>query len=164
MEDILVSRFREYIRINTMQPNPDYKAAEEFLQKYGEELELEFSRYECVSGKPCIVLTWKGSEPELPSILLNSHIDVVPVFPSQWDHEPFSAHKTEDGWIYGRGTQDMKCVGIWYMEAIRVLKQQVHLTKSFIFRRMLFFFSLQENKEFIEIRTKTNHPCFVGSR
>jgi len=24
-EDICVTRFREYIRINTMQPNPDYK-------------------------------------------------------------------------------------------------------------------------------------------
>ena len=125
-EDILVTRFREYIRVNTMQPNPDYKAAEEFIHKYGDELGLEFSSHECITGKPCSVLTWKGSEPELPSILLNSHIDVVPVFPSQWDHEPFSAHKTEDGWIYGRGTQDMKCVGIWYMEAIRVLKMQVH--------------------------------------
>lgn len=123
-EDILVTRFREYIRVNTMQPNPDYKAAEEFIHKYGDELGLEFSSHECITGKPCIVLTWKGSEPELPSILLNSHIDVVPVFPSQWDHEPFSAHKTVDGWIYGRGTQDMKCVGIWYMEAIRVLKMQ----------------------------------------
>ena len=53
-------------------------------------------------------MTWKGSNPELGSILLNSHIDVVPVFPDQWDHPPFSAHKTDDGWIYGRGTQDMK--------------------------------------------------------
>jgi len=54
----------------------------------------------------------KGSE--VPTILLNSHIDVVPVFPYKWDLAPFSAHKTDDGWIYGRGTQDMKCVGIWY--------------------------------------------------
>ena len=53
-------------------------------------------------------MTWKGSNPELGSILLNSHIDVVPVFPDKWDHPPFSAHKTDDGWIYGRGTQDMK--------------------------------------------------------
>ena len=53
-------------------------------------------------------MTWKGSDSELGSILLNSHIDVVPVFPDKWDHPPFSAHKTDDGWIYGRGTQDMK--------------------------------------------------------
>ena len=29
MEDILVTRFREYIRVNTMQPNPDYKETNE---------------------------------------------------------------------------------------------------------------------------------------
>ena len=69
-------------------------------------------------------MTWVGSDTSLGSVMLNSHIDVVPVFPDQWDHPPFSAHKTEDGWIYGRGTQDMKCVGIWYMEAIRNLKKQ----------------------------------------
>ena len=45
-EDILVTRFREYIRVNTMQPNPDYKKAEEFIKKYGDELELEFSKHE----------------------------------------------------------------------------------------------------------------------
>ena len=28
-----------------------------------------------------VVITWKGKEPDLPSIMLNSHIDVVPVFP-----------------------------------------------------------------------------------
>lgn len=86
-----------------------------------------------MSGKPCIVLTWEGSEPGRPSIMLNSHIDVVPVFPDQWDHPPFSAHKTDDGWIYGRGTQDMKCVGIWYMEAIRQLKKQNFVPKVFKF-------------------------------
>lgn len=127
-----MTRFREYIRVNTMQPNPDYVGAEKFIKDYGAEIGLEFSKIDVVEGKPCIVLTWKGQEPTLPSILLNSHIDVVPVFPEHWDHEPFSAHKTEDGWIYGRGTQDMKCVGIWYMEAIRVLKEQKYQPKRTI--------------------------------
>ena len=58
-EDILVTRFREYIRINTMQPDPDYVAAAEFIRKYGEELGLEYSQCAPVEGKPCIVLTWK---------------------------------------------------------------------------------------------------------
>ena len=34
-----------------------------------------------VSGKPIAVLTWEGKEPSLPSLMLNSHTDVVPVFP-----------------------------------------------------------------------------------
>lgn len=44
---------------------------------------------------------------ELPSLLLNSHYDVVPVLLEHWDVDPFEAVR-KDGKIYGRGTQDMK--------------------------------------------------------
>lgn len=38
----------------------------------------------------------------------NGHTDVVPVGnPADWTHPPFSA-ATVDGWMYGRGTTDMK--------------------------------------------------------
>jgi aminoacylase len=36
--------------------------------------------YKVVENKPIVVLTWMGQDPSLPSILLNSHMDVVPVF------------------------------------------------------------------------------------
>ena len=49
---------------------------------------------------------------------------MVPVFPEHWTHPPFSAHKDEAGNIHGRGTQDMKCVGIQHLEAVRRLKNQ----------------------------------------
>ncbi|GFN97465.1 aminoacylase-1-like, partial [Plakobranchus ocellatus] len=41
---------------------------------------------------------------------------------NEWKYEPFSAHKDEKGDIYARGSQDMKCVASWYLEAIRRLK------------------------------------------
>ena len=34
-----------------------------------------------VPGKPMGILTWKGEEPSLPSVMLYCHTDVVPVFP-----------------------------------------------------------------------------------
>jgi Gly-Xaa carboxypeptidase len=40
-----------------------------------------------------------------------AHQDVVPVNPSTWDtwtHPPFEGHLDENGWIWGRGTTDMK--------------------------------------------------------
>ena len=40
-------------------------------------------------------------------------------FQEQWTYPPFSAHMDEKGNIYARGSQDMKCVGIQYLEAIR---------------------------------------------
>ena len=73
-------------------------------------------------GKPIFLMTWEGEDPSLPSLLLNSHTDVVPVFPESWKHDPFAAVKEENGDIYARGTQDMKSVGIQHIEAIKRLK------------------------------------------
>ncbi|XP_065155817.1 aminoacylase-1A-like [Atheta coriaria] len=49
-------------------------------------------------------------------------MDVVPVMPEEWKHPPFGA-EVHDGKIYARGAQDMKCIGIQYLEAIRRLKE-----------------------------------------
>lgn len=51
-----------------------------FLKKQAQELELPYQVFELVPKKPLVVITWQGSQPELPSILLNSHMDVVPVY------------------------------------------------------------------------------------
>ena len=67
--------------------------------------------------------------------MLNSHLDVVPVSPEHWDSDPFAAHKRPNGDIVARGAQDMKCVSMWYLEAVRRLKvagtvllRTIHLT------------------------------------
>jgi aminoacylase len=121
-EDPAVSLFREYIRIESVQPKPDYDGIIKFLSAQAEILDLSYQVVCCVPEKPIFIMTWPGTEPDLPAILLNSHTDVVPVFPEHWTYPPFSAHKDEKGNIYGRGTQDMKCVGMQHLEAVRRLK------------------------------------------
>lgn len=69
------------------------------------------------------MLTWEGFNPELPSVMLNSHMDVVPVYEEYWTHPPFGAEIDENDNIFARGTQDMKSVGMQYLAAIRALKQ-----------------------------------------
>lgn len=120
-EDSAVAILRSYIQIRTDHPSPDYAAATKFLQSQAESIGLQFSCTECTPGKPVLVLTWPGSSPQLSSVLLNSHTDVVPVSEEHWTYPPFSAYKDSKGNIYGRGTQDMKSVGIQYLEAIRRL-------------------------------------------
>lgn len=44
---------------------------------------------------------------------------VVPVEADKWVEDPFGAQRRANGDIYGRGAQDMKCVCIQYIEAIR---------------------------------------------
>ena len=73
--------FRDYIRINTVQPNPDYAKAMEFLSVQAKSLNLPYWTLECV-------MTWEGSDPALSTVILNSHTYVVLVF-----LESFSAIK-----------------------------------------------------------------------
>lgn len=95
-----------------------------FLKNQAKSLSLPVSIYYPVNDKnPIVVLTWIGSQPNLPSIVLNSHMDVVPVFPEHWTHPPFAADIDSDGKIFARGSQDMKCVGVQYLGAIRALKK-----------------------------------------
>lgn len=59
------------------------------------------------------------------------------VFPEYWTHPPFAADIDENGKIFARGAQDMKCVATWYLAAIRALKrdgiQQLKRTIHIVF-------------------------------
>ncbi|KAG1359004.1 putative aminoacylase-1 [Cocos nucifera] len=119
-----ISRFREYLRINTSHPEPDYAAAVVlFLRAQVDDLGLESDVLEFAAGKPLLLLRWPGRIPSLPALLLNSHTDVVPAEALKSAHPPFSADlDPTTGNIYARGSQDMKCVGLQYLEAIRRLR------------------------------------------
>ncbi|XP_061395601.1 aminoacylase-1-like [Musca vetustissima] len=117
--------FREYLRIPSVQPDIDYEPCIEFLRKQAKDLGLPINvYYPGGKTKPVAVITWQGTQPELPSIVLNSHMDVVPVFEDKWVHAPFGAEMDEEGRIFARGSQDMKCVGMQHLAAIRALKSK----------------------------------------
>ncbi|KAH7042924.1 hypothetical protein BKA57DRAFT_483035 [Linnemannia elongata] len=129
-----VTRFREYLRIDTRQPTPDYAGSTAFLIRQAQEIGMPYRVVECVKGKPTVIMTFEGQDPSLPSLLLNSHTDVVPVFPDMWTQDPMGANKV-DGFIYARGSQDMKCVGMSYLEVLRRYRKEgkkplrtIHLT------------------------------------
>ncbi|GAB2267699.1 hypothetical protein Dimus_002682 [Dionaea muscipula] len=124
-----ITRFQQYLRIKTAHPDPDYSAAVSFLQSQANSISNLHSRTLYLTpGKPILLLTWPGSNPSLPSILLNSHIDSVPAESEKWLHPPFSAVRTPDGKIFARGAQDDKCIGVQSLEAIRNLREQDDFT------------------------------------
>ncbi|KAF1332570.1 Acy1-like metalloprotease, partial [Globisporangium splendens] len=88
---------------------------------------LEYLRFRTISGDgpkgSYQEATWEGDDLSLPGILLNSHYDVVPVVEEHWQYDPFEGKVLDDGRIYGRGVQDMKSVGIQYVEAVYKLKK-----------------------------------------
>ncbi|XP_017778463.1 PREDICTED: aminoacylase-1-like [Nicrophorus vespilloides] len=117
-----VTNFREYLRIPSVHPDINYDDCVKFLKGQASGLGLPYKVHYTTPTKPVFIITWEGTEPNAPSVMLNSHMDVVPVFEENWTHKPFGAEMDADGKIYARGAQDMKCVGIQYLEAIRRLK------------------------------------------
>lgn len=120
-----IARFQEFIRFPTVSATSPttgaYKDCAFFLKNQLEGLgvlEEVFLLPEAPDHSPVVVGVWKGSQPNLPILLLNSHYDVVPADTAAWTVPPFEAIR-KDGKIYGRGTQDMKCVCMQYIEALR---------------------------------------------
>eukprot|EP01133_Synstelium_polycarpum_P007346 gene7346-8557_t len=121
-EEPSVTVFREFLKIRTDHPTPDYEGSTAFLVKMAERYNLECEVYR-ETGLPIVIMKIEGEDQSLPSILLNSHVDVVPAVFESWKVDPFSAHKDDNGDIYSRGTQDMKCVAIQFLEVAARLKR-----------------------------------------
>lgn len=114
----------------------------EFLKSLGEDLGLKCEVYCPVSpSKPILILSMIGTQPMLKSIILNSHMDVVPVFEEYWTHKPFDADMDETGRIFARGAQDMKCVGMQYLGALRYFKR-----KQITFKRTIHVLFVPEEE------------------
>ncbi|XP_014294163.1 aminoacylase-1 [Halyomorpha halys] len=134
VEDV-IENFQEYLRIRSDHPVPDYKGCVAFVKKKADEYGLKTKIFHLDEKRPVLIVTLEGTNPNLPSILLNSHTDVVQAFQKDWSHDPFAAEIDQEGNIYARGSQDMKCVTIAQLEALRrikfsevKLKRTVHMT------------------------------------
>jgi len=103
-------------------PCAGYEEAANLFKEYATDIGLTYERLDLAPGHPVLILAMEGSRPELPSIVLNSHMDVVPVEADKWTVDPW-AGAVVDGKVYGRGTQDMKSVGIQYLEALARLRR-----------------------------------------
>jgi acetylornithine deacetylase/succinyl-diaminopimelate desuccinylase-like protein len=89
------------------------------------------TRYETGPGRAIVLARLKGAGTAKPLLLLH-HMDVVPTDPTRWQHDPFGA-EIADGKIWGRGTIDMKGLGVVQLMAFLSLKRlNVPLTRDVI--------------------------------
>jgi carboxypeptidase PM20D1 len=132
-----VERFRRAIRIRTDWPenargeDPSaevLEAAEAPLRAFQDFLAVAYPRFlrvteRWVLGPYGLVYRWPGTAGEGPpaeGVLILAHYDVVPVEADKWSVDPFGA-EIKGGFMYGRGTQDMKGSLIALMEAAEEL-------------------------------------------
>jgi acetylornithine deacetylase/succinyl-diaminopimelate desuccinylase-like protein len=112
-----------YIRIPTIDPPADTrKAAELFkteLEAHGFAPKLYPSGPD---GKTILIVRLAGRDRAKKPLLLMNHFDVVPVDRAAWGAiDPFAA-EIKDGILWGRGSLDMKGVGVMQLTALILLK------------------------------------------
>ncbi len=117
-----VKTIQAYVRINTSNPPGDVTKAADFLMGIFEREGIPAKRFESGPGRSIVLARLKGTGSAKP-ILLMHHMDVVPTDPSRWQHDPFGG-EIADGRIWGRGTIDMKGLGVVQLMAFLELHRQ----------------------------------------
>lgn len=112
---------QQYVRIASVNPPADTRAAAELFQKELAKNGLTPRLYpNGPDGQTNLVVRLKGRDASKKPLLLLNHFDVVPVDAKAWNIDPFGAFIRE-GYIWGRGTLDMKGIGIQQLTAMLAL-------------------------------------------
>jgi acetylornithine deacetylase/succinyl-diaminopimelate desuccinylase-like protein len=132
--DMAVSWMQEYLRIDTTNPPGHEMRAVSFYQRIFDEEGIENRAFEYLPGRGDLWarLPHTSAQAKRPIILLN-HMDVVTSDAERWKVPPFSG-EIKDGWLWGRGAQDMKDEGLaQLMVMVMLRREKIELDRDVIF-------------------------------
>ena len=132
--DLALTWLQEYLRIDTTNPPGNEMRAVSFFKKILDEEGIENRVFEFTPGRGDLWarLSHTSAEAKRPIILLN-HMDVVTSDASHWRVPPFSG-AIKDGYLWGRGAQDMKDEGLAQLVVMVMLnREKVALDRDVIF-------------------------------
>ena len=132
--DLSVAWMQEYLRIDTTNPPGNEAKAIAFYKKILDQEGIENRAFEYLPGRGDLWarLPHTTGEGKRPIVLLN-HMDVVTSDASHWRVAPFSG-EVKDGYIWGRGAQDMKDEGLAQLVVMVMLKREkIPLDRDVIF-------------------------------
>lgn len=132
--DLAVTWMQQYLRIDTTNPPGNEMRAVAFYKKILDEEGIENRTFEYGAGRGDLWarIPHTTSEAKRPLILLN-HMDVVTSDATHWKYPPFSG-EMRDGYLWGRGAQDMKDEGLAQLVVMVMLKREkVALDRDVIF-------------------------------
>ena len=121
VEREITSLLSELIRLNTTNPPGNETKAANYIAQFLAKEGLRSEIIESAPGRGSVITRLKGTG-EKPNLLLLSHLDVVAANPKEWTVDPF-AGEVKDGYVYGRGAYDMKCMTAIEIMVIKLLKK-----------------------------------------
>lgn len=121
--DAIAEKMAAVVRVPSISfptPHPEREAA---MRDMHETLERQFPVFHANTEKTVVngyslAYRWKGKSDTTPALIL-AHMDVVPIAPGteeDWTHPPFSGD-IADGFVWGRGTLDIKSHLVCSLEA-----------------------------------------------
>ncbi len=117
----VVALLREYIAIDTTNPPGDVSKAADWVEHLLQSEGFATTRVGPSADKPSVVATI-GDASSSNALVLAHHMDVVPAVREDWSVDPFGG-SLSDGFIYGRGTLDMKGFGVMTILCAIALKR-----------------------------------------
>jgi acetylornithine deacetylase/succinyl-diaminopimelate desuccinylase-like protein len=114
-----IVKLQEYVRIDTTNPPGNELAGVRWLAAQLAKEGVPYEIIETAPGRANLYARIKGRRPDEGLLLLN-HVDVVAADPKRWTLPPFAAG-IQSNMMYGRGTLDMKGIGLCELEAFLAL-------------------------------------------
>jgi len=112
---------------------PDHEAFQQLHSFLRQTYPLVHANLKCEEvNQYSLLYIWEGTRPELEPVQLMAHQDVVSADEAGWTHPPFEG-AIADGFIWGRGTLDIKNQLIGIMEAAEGLLKQGFLPQRSIY-------------------------------
>ena len=119
----------DYVRIDTTTESRGEKAGAEFLKDFFDCAGIE-NEIVCPAPGRCNLLARLPGKSRQGALLLLNHIDVAESSPKSWlEAQPFEA-KIKNGFLYGRGTYDMKSLALAQALAMRRLRERGIVPRS----------------------------------
>jgi len=109
IDDEALAWLQAFIRVDTINPPGNESRAVDFLAAILEAEGIPYETAESAPGRGNLWARLKGGDE--PALILLQHTDVVPADAKYWTTEPLSG-EIKDGYMWGRGTLDMKSTGI----------------------------------------------------
>jgi acetylornithine deacetylase/succinyl-diaminopimelate desuccinylase-like protein len=123
VEEHALDLLKQYVRIASVNPPDNVAPAANLIKAELERNGLTPKLYSSgPNGQTNLVVRMAGRDRSKKPLLLLNHLDVVPVDAKAWDIDPFGA-EVRDAYIWGRGTLDMKGIGVQQLTAFLLLKQ-----------------------------------------